>query len=49
MPTSTIPEEVLELRSSLRQFMDREVRPVEEGYRQEIQETGTFEAYSRRS
>jgi acyl-CoA dehydrogenase len=45
MPASTIPEEVLELRSSLRQFVDREVRPVEEGYRQEIQETGTFAAY----
>ena len=45
MPTSMIPEEVLELRSSLRQFVDREVRPVEEGYRQEIQETGTFAAY----
>jgi acyl-CoA dehydrogenase len=42
---SSIPEEVLELRSSLRQFVDREVRPVEEGYRQEIQETGTFAAY----
>jgi len=45
MPASTIPDEVLELRSSLRQFVDREVRPVEEGYRQEIQESGTFAAY----
>jgi alkylation response protein AidB-like acyl-CoA dehydrogenase len=40
-----IPQELLDLRSSLRDFIDREVRPVEEGYRQEIQETGTFEAY----
>ena len=39
-----IPEEVLELRSSLRQFIDREVRPIEEANRQEIQETGTFES-----
>jgi acyl-CoA dehydrogenase len=45
MPASTIPDEVLELRSSLRHFVDREVRPVEEGYRQEIQESGTFAAY----
>jgi acyl-CoA dehydrogenase len=45
VPASTIPEEVLEVRSSLRQFVDREVRPVEEGYRQEIQENGTFAAY----
>jgi acyl-CoA dehydrogenase len=40
-----IPEELLELRATLRQFIDREVRPTEDGYRQEIQETGTFEAY----
>ncbi|MFN2589151.1 MAG: acyl-CoA dehydrogenase family protein [Actinomycetota bacterium] len=40
-----VPEELLELRSTLRQFIDREVRPVEDGYRQELQETGTFEAY----
>ncbi len=40
-----IPQELIDLRESLRDFIDREVRPVEEGYRQEIQETGTFEAY----
>ena len=45
MSLLNIPEELLELRSALRQFIDREVRPVEDGYRQEIQETGTFEAY----
>src|SRR5712691_13430795 len=38
------PEELLELRTSLKQFIDREVRPVEEEHRQEIQETGTFES-----
>ena len=37
-----IPEELLELRRSLRDFIDREIRPVEEAHRQEIQETGTF-------
>jgi len=37
-----IPEELLELRQSLRDFIDREIRPVEEAHRQEIQETGTF-------
>ena len=44
MPVLNIPEELIELRSSLKQFIDREVRPVEEQHRQEIQETGTFEA-----
>jgi alkylation response protein AidB-like acyl-CoA dehydrogenase len=37
-----IPEELNELRVSLRQFLDREVRPIEEANQQEIQETGTF-------
>src|ERR687887_1951717 len=37
-----IPDEILELRSTLRDFVDREVRPVEESHLQEIQETGTF-------
>ena len=37
-----IPEEILELRGTLRDFIDREVRPVEESHLQEIQETGTF-------
>jgi acyl-CoA dehydrogenase len=31
-----IPDELIELRSSLRQFLDREVRPVEESYRQDL-------------
>jgi acyl-CoA dehydrogenase len=34
----TIPEELIELRSSLGQFIDREVRPVEESYRQDLLE-----------
>ena len=42
MALVNIPEELLELRSSVRDFLDREVRPVEEEYREEIQETGTF-------
>lgn len=45
MPGIAIPDELIELKSSLRQFIDREVRPVEDQYRQEIQETGTFEAF----
>ena len=45
MSVLNIPEELIELRSSLRQFVDREVTPVEEQHRQEIQETGTFTAY----
>ncbi|HSL67575.1 MAG TPA: acyl-CoA dehydrogenase family protein, partial [Actinomycetota bacterium] len=44
MPVLRIPEEIEELRSSFRQFIDREVRPVEEANRQELQETGTFAA-----
>ncbi len=43
MALLNIPEELLELRSSLRQFIDREARPIEDAHRQEIQETGTFE------
>src|SRR6266487_3790193 len=43
MPLLNIPDELLELRSSLRQFLDREVRPLEDEHRKEIQETGTFE------
>lgn len=38
-----IPDELLELRQSLRDFVDREIRPVEDAHRQEIMETGTFE------
>ena len=43
MPVLNIADELLELRTSLRQFIDREIRPMEEAHRQEIQETGTFE------
>ncbi len=43
MPLLNIPDELIELRSSLRQFLDREVRPIEDEHRQEIQETGVFE------
>jgi acyl-CoA dehydrogenase len=43
VPLLNIAEELLELRSSLRQYIDREIRPLEESHRQEIQETGTFE------
>jgi acyl-CoA dehydrogenase len=43
VPLLNIPEEILDLRSTLRDFIDREIRPREERHRQEIQETGTFE------
>lgn len=43
VPLLNIPQELLELRSSLRQYMDREVEPVQERNRREIQETGTFQ------
>jgi alkylation response protein AidB-like acyl-CoA dehydrogenase len=42
VPVLNIPEEILELRSTLREFVDREIRPIEESHLQEIQETGTF-------
>src|SRR5438034_5872822 len=42
MPLLSIPEEHIELRSSLRQFIDREVRPLEESHRQDILEPSTF-------
>jgi alkylation response protein AidB-like acyl-CoA dehydrogenase len=45
VPLMNIPEEIIELRSSLKQFIDREVRPIEESHRQEIQETGTFPSH----
>ena len=43
MPLVNIPEEILELRNTVRDFIDREIRPIEEAHVQEIQETGTFE------
>ena len=44
MSPVSIPDELLELRQTLRDFIDREIRPVEESHRQEIQETATFES-----
>jgi alkylation response protein AidB-like acyl-CoA dehydrogenase len=45
MPLLNIPDELLELRSSLRQFIEREVTSREQPYQQEIRETGSFESY----
>jgi len=39
-----IPEELLELRAAIRDFVSREVLPVEERYAQELQETGYIES-----
>jgi alkylation response protein AidB-like acyl-CoA dehydrogenase len=44
MPVA-VPQELIDLRATLTDFIDREVRPAEDGFQQEIQETGTFEAY----
>ncbi len=43
VPLLNIPEELIELRASLRQFIDREIRPIEEAHRQEIQERGLYQ------
>jgi len=37
-----IPQELLELRTSILDFIEREIRPVEAKYAQELQETGTI-------
>jgi acyl-CoA dehydrogenase len=37
-----IPSELIELRNSVRDFIEREIRPVEQKYAQEVQETGTI-------
>ena len=42
MPLIDIPSELIDLRDSFRQFLDREVRPVEEPYRQDLLE-GRYE------
>jgi acyl-CoA dehydrogenase len=42
MPLISIPDEILELRSALRQFIDREVRPLEESHQQELNDAGTY-------
>jgi acyl-CoA dehydrogenase len=39
---ASIPPELIELRTSLRRFIDREIRPVEDEHRQEIQETNFY-------
>ena len=43
MPVLNIAEELLEIRTSLRQFLDREVTPIEESHRQEVQETSIYD------
>jgi acyl-CoA dehydrogenase len=43
---ANIPDELIELRTSLRQFIDREVRPREDPYLPEIRETGSFEGFN---
>lgn len=42
MSVIQIPSELLELRQSVRDFVDREIRPVEEQYAQELRETGAI-------
>jgi alkylation response protein AidB-like acyl-CoA dehydrogenase len=42
VPLLNIPVELIEVRSSLRQFIEREVIPIEDAHRREIQERGTF-------
>ncbi|MFP5225476.1 MAG: acyl-CoA dehydrogenase family protein, partial [Actinomycetota bacterium] len=42
MSVIQIPSELLELRQSVRDFIDREIRPVEEEHAQELRETGTI-------
>jgi alkylation response protein AidB-like acyl-CoA dehydrogenase len=44
MSIVSIPSELLELRQSVVDFIDREIRPVEATYAQELQETGGIEA-----
>ena len=40
MSAIQIPSELLELRQSIRDFVEREVKPVEAKYAQELQENG---------
>src|SRR5438132_388447 len=44
VPLLAIPDELLEVRAAFRSFLEREVMPAEEAHREEINETGTFEA-----
>jgi alkylation response protein AidB-like acyl-CoA dehydrogenase len=43
VPLLNIPEELRELAGTLRQFIEREVIPIEDAHRPEIQKTGTFQ------
>lgn len=42
MSAIQIPQELLELRAAIRDFCEREVRPIEARYAQELNETGTI-------
>lgn len=42
MSAIVIPSELIELRQSIRDFVEREVKPLELPYAQELQETGTI-------
>jgi alkylation response protein AidB-like acyl-CoA dehydrogenase len=43
MSVIQIPSELLDLRSAIRDFVEREIRPIEANYAQELQETGAIE------
>src|SRR5438876_4515247 len=43
MSVIQIPSELLDLRSAVHDFVEREIRPVEQKYQQELQETGAIE------
>ena len=42
MSVIQIPSELIELRSAVRDFVEREIKPAEQKYAQELQETGTI-------
>ena len=42
MSVIQIPSELIELRNAVRDFIEREVKPTEQKYAQELQETGTI-------
>ncbi|MGZ4209052.1 MAG: acyl-CoA dehydrogenase family protein, partial [Actinomycetota bacterium] len=42
MSAIQIPSELIELRQSIRDFIEREVKPLEAPYAQELQETGSI-------
>src|SRR6266542_5140638 len=43
MSVIQIPSELIEIRNAIRDFIEREVKPIEAKYAQEIQETGRIE------